>query len=433
MLRKMIFWGLDYLTGGMVANAYNEIKLFDGIDSHSSLLAEHQQSALNKLFQHAKSTTGYYHKIAGDKLTDFPVINKNIIRENQDDFMSARYEKKRLPTMSTSGSTGVRFISYQNIEKKKRVNAEIIYYSGKSGYEVGKQLLSLDVTYKESYKSKLLQWIQNKVLLDVSILSDKDIEILLKRIEKLSANGTVMLADASTYDVLADYFRRKNIQNSLKCKITGIISSSELLSDNVRELLSESFNSRCLSRYANQENGVIGQDGIENNTFILNEADYIIEIFKMDSDELAPDGETGRIVLTDLYNYAMPMIRYDTGDIGAIKYINKDGVQKRAITDFGGRRIDAIYDCDGKRLTPHIITVHFWVFPEIIQYQVIQETKQRYTVKLNVRQEFKQQDELHTILRTILGKQAEITIEFVDEIPVLSSGKRKYIVNMMAT
>src|SRR5690606_23201883 len=119
----------------------------------------------------------------------------------------------------------------------------------------------------------------------------------------------VLLAYASTYDALKDYILMEQNLSIKNIKFAGLISSSEILYDDTRKAMSEFFKCKVYSRYSNQENGVIGQDEDQNNVFVLNEANYIVEIFKLDEDVLASEGEVGRIVITDLYNYAMPMIR----------------------------------------------------------------------------------------------------------------------------
>jgi phenylacetate-CoA ligase len=365
-LREIGFWSLDSVKGGHVRKTYEQLKKFDALDSCSPELLTHQKSALRELLRHAANTTEFYKKNAeGNSLEQFPVINKNIIRAQQNKFISELFNKTKLVSMFTSGSTGTPFVCYQNIEKKKRVYAEVIYYSEKAGYSVGKNLIFLRAITKQSKKSKLLQWIQNKILLDISNLDDKHVEQLLVRIEKASRSGSMMLAYASTYDALKDYFRRKGIGSLGKINLLGIISGSEMLFDDTREALETVFDCKVFSRYSNQENGIIGQDETENNTFILNEAHYMLEILKMDSNEPATEGEVGRIVITDLYNYAMPMIRYDTGDIGSLVLVKRNGVNKKAIKNFGGRRIDMVFDSYGHRLSPHIITNNLWSFPEI--------------------------------------------------------------------
>ena len=151
----------------------------------------------------------------------------------------------------------------------------------------------------------------------------------------------------------------------------------------------------------------------------------------MDTDKPAENDAVGRIVVTDLYNYAMPMIRYDTGDIGSITYVERDGVRKKALTNFGGRRVDSVFDCHGNRISPHIITINFWAFPEIAQFQFVQESKTEYNIKINTREKFLRQNEVREAMLKILGNEAKVTIENVAEIPVLASGKRRPIINKM--
>jgi len=430
-LRSIAFWFLDAINGRVVKNAYHELKTFDALDSNSKRLTEHQQLALQKLLQKAIDTTRFYGKIERNCLADFPIVNKNIIRKQQDDFISGKYDKSKLFVRNTCGSTGAPFICYQNSVKKKRVNAEVIYYSGKAGYSVGRNLIYLSSSSQEKYKSKLSQWIKNEILLDINNLDNEKIERLLSNIYKASHSGSMIKVYASTLDAWRDYFRRKGISVAGKGRIYGIVSGAEMLFDDTRDAVSRIFHCRCFSRYSNQENGIIGQDDTENNVFILNEAHYLVEIFKMDADESAAEGEVGRIVVTDLYNYAMPMIRYDTGDIGSIVYIERDGVNKKAITNFGGRRVDMVFDCYGNRLSPHSAMIDYKLFPEIKQYQFIQENKTQYTVKINADKEFVRQKEIKAFLQRMLGDKAVINIEMVEEKPVLASGKRKYIVNKM--
>ena len=63
------------------------------------------------------------------------------------------------------------------------------------------------------------------------------------------------------------------------------------------------------------------------------------------------------------------------------------------------------------------------------QYRFIQEDVQDYTIWLNGDPEKMDQEEILRRIRPYLGEEARIKIEMVDEIPVLASGKRKYIEN----
>jgi len=428
-VRANAFWLLDLIKGKQVRTALKEIEYINSLGSLDPTLRSYQVSRTKRLLEHATRTTRYYSNFMGRTIEEFPVVNKNTIRESYDQFLSCAYEKHELVTMQTSGSTGTPFICYQNIEKKKRVYAEVLYYCEKAGYKLGDKLVYLRAITRKNNKGKIKQWMQNEELLDCSMLNKEKISEILRRMRKvIKKPGAVIIGYPSTFETILEYIDKEKI--NISYKINGIITSSELLHDDVRTRLTDTFNCKCFSRYANEENGFLGQDLPEQpNVFLINEANYLIEVIRLDSDDSANEGEVGRIVVTDLYNYAMPMIRYDTGDIGAISTIEVGGVIRRAITQFGGRRVDVIYDVNGNRVSPYAINNNLSLFDEISQYQFIQESKSRYTLKLTLKGELFRREELKKLLLGFLGEEAILEIETVEQIPVLSSGKRKQIVN----
>lgn len=429
-LRNKGFWFLDSLKGESVRKAYDEIKKYDYTNSGSASIRKHQEKQWLKLKGQAVSNTKFYAPFAARQFKEFPVINKNDIRTQQDAFLSSAYPKDKLFQMSTSGSTGTPFVCYQNGGKKKRVNAEIIYYSEKVGYRLGENLSYIRTVVKQVKKSGFRQFLQNQTLVNCGHLSDEGIESILGQIRKQSKKGAVtLLGYGSTYTALKDYILRKGIDTLPNLRVVGVVSGSDMLFDETREVVSRAFGGApMVSRYSNEENGVIGQDEGINNVFPINEADYIVEILDDEGNEV-PDGTQGRIVVTDLYNYAMPMIRYDTGDFAAVEVMEINDRKKRCLVNFSGRKVDVIFNTEGKALSPHMITNYMWSFPDVIQFQVIQIGEKQYRLKLNVPKNFTRIGEVVELMRKLLGQDADINVERVEEIPVLASGKRRYIVN----
>ena len=430
LARRTAFWTMDALKGGPIRKAYNDIKKIDETDSDSTYVIRYQEQAWKNLKEHACANTKAYAPYSSCEFEDFPIISKQDIRQAQEDYMSCSFDRERLITMSTSGSTGTPFVCYQNGFKKRRVNAEVIYYSEKVGYRLGDNLSYIRTIVKQNKKSGFKQFIQNQTLINCGQLSDQGVELLIDELAKRSRKGLVtLLAYGSTYTALKDYFLKKGISELGHHKIVGAISGSDMLFDETRTVIAEVFgNIPVVSRYSNEENGVLGQDEGINNVFSLNEANYIIEIVD-DAGNPVEEGVCGRIVVTDLYNYAMPMIRYDTGDVGAIQTFEISGRRKKAICQFAGRRVDVIFDADGNALSPHVLTNYMWEFPEITQFQLIQTGDGQYCMKLNVDESFHREEEVVAVLYQMLGERARIRIEKVAEIPVLASGKRRYIVN----
>lgn len=428
--RGVAFWTLDSLKGKRVKSALQTIKnCEDGIWSEQQVRG-YQAEQIHKLLSHAKATVPFYRDQKDTVLEHWPVVNKNVLRSNGDDAISSKFSKDNLIAMTTSGSTGTPFTSWQDAMKKKHVNAETLYYNGKIGFSIGRRIIYLRSIVSEVSKSSMQQFAQNIYLLDCNDLSDEGIREKLKFIVNYSKGcGAMLMGYASTFTAFQKYFDKYGYDEVAGAQIYGIASGSEMLYDATRETLEKVFHCQCVSRYANEENGFLGQDDEENNVFFMNRADYYVEVLKMDSDEPAEVGEIGRLVVTDFYNYAMPMIRYDTGDVGAVVMRKHNGVEREAIGSFGGRKVDMVSDCKGNPVSPFSITNMMWRYQSIKQFQFIQKIDGHYTLILNADRNNVDEEDLLNNYRRIFGDDSVFEIEYCDDIPVMASGKKRYIVN----
>jgi phenylacetate-CoA ligase len=126
----------------------------------------------------------------------------------------------------------------------------------------------------------------------------------------------------------------------------------------------------------------------------------------------------------------MPIIRYDTGDI-AKAITNKEGILQ--FESIEGRKMDLIYDTEGNLISSFVVYTKFYPFYTLLkQYQFIQKTKKDYLIKLNIHDDFPFEEELIESIKMDFGDDANIEIEFVDEIPPLASGKRKKVLNLFS-
>lgn len=430
--RNKAYWAMDALSGGKVRKALDLLERVEDGKMSDDQVEKYQQNQLRTLLEHAQKTVPYYGRMSSFKLDDWPVINKVIIKNNQDSFFSNLYDRSQLIEMSTSGSTGTPFRCYQNSDKKRHVNAEVLYYNGQIDYTIGRKIIYFRSIVGEVQKNVLQQFAQNICLLDCTDLSDEGITKKLEIIRRVSRHGGAMIMGyCSTLDAFRRYFQKYGTDKALGCKIYGIIGGSEIFHDITRDVLEKAFHCKCVSRYSNEENGFIGQDAEVRNVFIPNRANYFIEILKIDSNEPVADEEVGRVVITDLYNYAMPMIRYDTGDVGAWQEIVHKGYKRKSIGSFSGRVVDMIFDIKGNQISPHAITNLMWSYQGVQQYQFIQKGKKDYMMRINVGDCKLDEKAVLNDLRRIVGDDANINIEYTDEIPVLASGKRRYIKNEM--
>jgi len=211
--------------------------------------------------------------------------------------------------------------------------------------------------------------------------------------------------------------------------VKAILPISESMPSEVRRNLEKIFNCTVRSWYSNEENGIMGLQREEDESYYIDSESYYYEILKLDSDEPAEPGELGRIVITDLYNYAIPLIRYDNGDLAVEERKEKNGRFRLYLKELYGRRGDMIYDCKGRIVSPFVLLNGLSMAKGINQYRFIQEDVTKYTLWLNGDRQVIDEKAILDFISPYFGEEAEITVEYVDEIPVLSSGKRKSFEN----
>lgn len=243
-------------------------------------------------------------------------------------------------------------------------------------------------------------------------------------IQYLSDNNfRSMTALASVLDRIAHLYADGKL-----CEWTGdfiaVFSVSETLKDTTRKLISEYFRCPVYVLYGNEENGMLGAEDGSGLGCRVNTADFFFEVLKMDSDSPAEDGEMGRLVITDFFNMAFPVIRYENGDIVSMKKMNDGRVY---FTQIAGRKVDMLYTTDG-RMVHYFNGISFLeLFMDIKQFQLIQEDYHNFTWVLNTEnRSYEGMIIQHS--KALFGEDSYYRFEYVDEIPKLRSGKHRMTV-----
>lgn len=421
LIRYIAFWSFDFIRGSTIGKHMRDLNhYFSNPENFQDKLHER----LNNILNHAVKTTPFYKKYAGfEKLADFPVIHKEIIKANYNEFLCPIYKNKKLFKASTSGSYGSPTTFLLSPQKRARQLAEVVFFTGWSGYKIGMKYAQVRV----HPRGKFYLFKQNGILIDPSVIDNNWLEkhrCILKR-EKIK----YIIAYPSALLPLAEYCKQKGDKPD-EFALEGIITGAEILLDYAREKLEETFGCIVLDRYAANELGVISNECPSYKKHHLNPASYKIEILKKNSDEPTLPDETGRVVVTDLFSHAMPLIRYDTGDLSSFSSKSCScGLKSPILNKIEGRVVESVYDPSGKIINMAAVDREPRDLDGIIQFQFIQKTKDTYIVKLNVTDSFSQESILLQRYQKLLGQDANIKIEYVDLIPPLPSGKRPYIIN----
>ncbi len=427
IIRLNAFWLLDSFKGGHLKKDLNDIKNTFKITSFS-ILQEKNKTTIKELLDTAVNSTKFYTPYKSYKsLQDFPVVDKLIIKNNFEDINILPINSPNLLEASSSGSTGTPFKVYQTKRKAKRNKADVIFFATSVGYSIGDQLLFVRLWMKKYRKSALFKKLINIIEIDVEHdLTDDKLGALLTKIQE-DKQTKGFIGYPSGFEKVCKYLDKLK-SGPLDCNITSIIATSERLYDDVRDEMEYYFKSPVVSRYSNEENGILSQQMLGDKAFTINWASFYIEILDVNEDRPARPGELGRIIVTDLYNLATPLIRYDTGDLGKFCNYENDSIPKFEIVS--GRKKDTLYNTTGEIVNSFVVHAGLTKFPELNQFQIIQHNKKEYTFKINIDSKFIREYELISYYKSYLGTDSEINLDYVDEIPLLSSGKRRIIINL---
>jgi phenylacetate-CoA ligase len=427
-LRNIVFKLADFFKGSPIGRSLNDIEKIL-INPISLRNRELQNNRLIKMLTHASMHVKFYKERvqSQSKIEDFPIIDKLIIKERIDDFISDGKKKEDLFRVVTSGSTGTPFTVYHDHAKRRRNTADAIYFGQLAGFQLGWKLVYLKIWNKINTKNTWAAWSQNIKPIDVTHLSDTDLKKIASYLQQ-NKTKKVLLGYASALETLAMYLD-KYYKDGFIENVSAIIAMSEAMNSTTNQLLQRYFKVIPVSRYSNVENGIIAQQLPNGQSeFVINWASYFVEVLEFENGKHAQLGAIGRIVITDLFNFAMPIIRYDTGDTGILDW-SKDG-SKLVLRSVEGRRMDLVFDSQGNIVSSFTITNNMWGYPEIKQYQFIQFGSREYKFVLNVPLPFLREHELVSEFKKYFGIDSSILIDYVNEIPLLKSGKRKKVVNL---
>ena len=427
ILLRNSYWFNDWLHGSPIRKQYLDIKRIQENHTEGERL---RKQHLYNILSHAVANSAYYEGRNPYDLSSFPVVNKNILRDHYDKIQvpvdKIPHQKGNVHVQHTSGSTGTPFHIHQDTRKRQRRIAELKYFGEIVGFKSHAPLVHLRIWTRWQNKSRWQSFRENITAFNMSNLSDTRISELCDIIQKKKI--LCLRGYASSFANIARYVGSHQIKlPSLKI----IIAGSEALQEDVRDLVKNNIGCNIISQYANEENGILAQESIlsDDREFYLNHAGYYFELLKLDSDEPAQYGELGRIVLTDFFNYAFPVIRYDTGDLAVMEKQNALSNGYPYFSKLYGRRLDLIYNTQGEPMSAMTLSRILKYYPNILQWQFIQKDAIRYILKIVLKEGTSlNETEISKLLQESFGKDADIRFEYVNDIPVLNSGKRKPVV-----
>ena len=444
----------DLVYGSNVSKRFKEM-LRDDMLSEAEL-GEIQNCKLQKLVRHCYETVPYYTRLfdsCGIKPEDIkkpqdlqrlPVLTKQIIRDNYDDLFSTVVNPRRLRRSSTGGSTGMPLKFCTDWIEWSSWKASTLRAWHWYGLNLGDKIFSLGGSSINKRKQLLsFKGLYDRVIMRNFKYSSADVtdEGMKRNYEAfMKLKPQALRGYGSSLYILARYIEKMQLP---VCPIKVVLTTGEVLMPEYRRKLEEVFHAPVYDAYGAGDGGILSHECPKHEGFHITEESCIIEITDKTGNPL-PTGETGFVCATDLDNFVFPFLRYHVGDMA---YIKKDkcscGRQTKLIGEVMGRAGRLLYNKQGTPISPTVLPMMFYpeldyhnpeyqkVYNKIDKFQIRQDGKGDIRILLKLKDPSDTREQFEYIVSNykshFVGSQ--VSLEIVDEIPCLPSGKEDYCVS----
>lgn len=334
-----------------IFSKYKELKKFEKLTASEKLRV--QKNELYKILLFCQRSIPYYQdlfrqvsfdieKVKKDigYIKDIPILTKEIIRDNGDKLKTPEAAHVR----KTGGSTGQSvFFYYDNkgLDWTSAINLQAYDMAGNFMYRKDCHISSELGFGVPPFKARFLDWLklfsQNRKRLMISSFSDADLEETYKNL--CAIRPYLMQGHPSSAYAIANYIKENNLKKKKYCHVFE--PSGEMLTEKMVNTIEEYLGSKVANRYGNAEFGVMAHS---------KSGDAYTKLKVFDRAFYIEDVEASSLIVTNFTNYGMPLLRYDTGDIGTIKR-ESDGSY---IYDIQGRIHDNV-SINGEDYATHFI------------------------------------------------------------------------------
>ena len=402
----------------MVLNRFNEISglLINSVSAKRSELLNseqrylHQKKRLKSLLKHVLLNSRFYKKyykehgitletIEEIELKDLPPINKRIMMDNYDDFVCdsaikrehlekfiadrANFGKKYLNkyiVIHTSGSSGtIGFFTYGPRDWSILKALAITRVSKTKINPFQKTKISFIGATDGMYAGISLAQGAPKFLFDLLKLPiNSPLDDIITKINDFQPD--ILSGYSSGNYLLATEQLKGNIRISPK----RIICSADSLTSEMRRTIKQAFGLEPVNFYGASESICLGAE------CELHQGLHLFDdwhCFEFVDEELTPvePGKSGKLLLTNLYNYTQPLIRYQMNDEIILDQKKCEcGLSFPLVKNIAGRREEFLWiekPNKEKDYIHPIIIVEFFV-PGLRKLQVIQTDKNHILMKV---------------------------------------------------
>ncbi len=399
-----------------------------------------QKARLIALCKHAEKKSSYYHSRISVKILDpensldailatLPLLTKDLVSEHYQSLVINSAGQENIKK-STGGSTGKPFrfeLDYGSYIKREAV---MWRGYGWAGYTYGQRALYLwgadgGVTgAARKLKDRMYHRFYNRKMLNSFALNEHNMADYLKGINQYKPS--VIVSYVNPIYILSQYI----IDNDISVHAPQrILTGAEPLYEFQREIIQKAFRCKVMNTYGCREFMLIGAECEQQDGLHINSDHLIVETLN-DQGESVID-EEGDVVITDLFNYGMPFIRYKNGDRAILSSTKCTcGNPSPLIKEIKGRKLDAIKAPNGSILPgeffPHLLKD----IGAIKKFQVVQNCLEELELSVVQAETLQPADReyIENELDRYTDGTLKLNLNIVGDIPLTTSGKYRVTV-----
>ena len=388
-----------------------------------------QNRKLCSVIDHCYETVPYYRNLFNslgitntdirtvDDLQKLPILTRETVKEHSTDLVSTAIPLGSRYIHNTGGTTGSGLKFWTTHEEENEQWAVWWRYRNDLGITRGDWCGLLNGKVIVPVKvNKPPFWRVNKpgkqVFFSAAHLNKETIDLYVKEIKDRNIKWF------HGYPTLIAQFASLVIEKGIDLTFDMVTLGSENLTENQKQTITKAFNISPFQHYGLTE-GVANFSQKPDGTIRIDEDFSYVEFI--------PTEFGTSIIGTTFTNFAMPLLRYDTGDFGALEEKQDGGF--RIVKSLDGRSSDSIIRKDGSRVSSAAISLIFNSFPEIAQAQIVQK-QDTLLVRLVLIEDMSQvrKTELVNKFKERTHEDFSIEILEVDSLEKTKNGKARLVI-----
>lgn len=416
------------------------------LEQNEKLSVDHMQALqwnrLKRLLDHAYENVPFYRRRLDDlglHPTDIkspedwcriPVLTRTDVQENLEDLIATDHDRGSIRQNTTGGSSGTPMAFYEDDAGTVYHKANNLRFRAWAGCEMGEKIAFLwgadrDIPTRSWAERQRIRFLRREKWLNSFNVTQEKMEKFAWELKRWRPK--YILAYASSAYLFASFLRERGIDG---IRPVAVETSADKLHDFQRQVIEDAFQCPVFDYYGSREiGGIAGECELHSGLHVFSD---IVHVEVLRDGQPTPIGEVGEVFVTSLVNYAMPLIRYQNGDLA--RWRDESCLCGRPyplLAEVVGRACDAVTTPNGQFVHGEFFSHLFYGIDGVRRYQVHQKSLNEVSIVVEssaglsegTLETLRQKAERH------LGAGIEVRMRVVDEIPLTPTGKYRYVIS----